>query len=121
MRVERDRAEGSCYGREERGDDRDAREDRPEADGDGKAGQHARRDGDDQRAIADPDRLLQPEDREQERRVLLRVADRVAGERHARGERDQPERRDGDDRAPGRPRRTQIQKAGKTSGSKTIR
>ena len=49
-----------------------------------------------QRPVADPDRALEPERREQERRVLLRVADRVARERHAGRERDQREREDRD-------------------------
>ena len=87
--VERDRAERGGDGSRQRREHREACEHRPEADRDGEAGEHAGGDRHDQRAVADPDRLLEAEDREQERRVLFRVADRVARERHAGGERDQ--------------------------------
>jgi hypothetical protein len=95
--VERDRADGDGAGGDERRAHGDPGEPGAEGSARGEAGERGRGQGDEERPVADADGLLQPEDAHQERRVLLRVADGVAGERHTGGKRDQPDRdqRDG--------------------------
>ena len=90
--VERDRAERDRARGDDRRADGDPGEPRLERGAGGEAGEHGRAERDRKRAVADADRLLEPEDAHQERRVLLEVADRVARERHARGEGEQPDR-----------------------------
>ena len=81
--VERDRRDRDRAGDDERCGHGDVGEARAESRRRGDARHGSCDERHDQRAVSDPNSLLEPEDAEQERRVLLEVADRVRRQRHA--------------------------------------